>query len=305
MLPAVIAGVRVFATIVVIELMWVVTAWPNGATAMGIAAIGIILFSPSDAQAYSQARAFTLGVVLASVVAAIVRFAVLPGMETFAGLSLVIGCVLVPSSILSTQAWQTSVFKSMTVFFCILLAPANLMTFDTVEFYNTALASIVGMAMAAIGFLLLPPLSPAARVRRMLRMTLRDLRRVASGESRWRIVDWEGRVYRRLSQMPSEVDARQLARFVAMLSMGTTMIRFRRVAPRFGLEAEAGVAFAAVARRDSRSARSHLALMDSTLEQGTICGTQISVALRARARVRAMLHTLANYGDYFDGSEKN
>jgi hypothetical protein len=65
-------------------------------------------------------------------VAAIGRFAVLPGMETFAGLSLTIGSVLVPLSILSTQAWQTSVFKSMTVFFCVLLAPANLMTYNAV-----------------------------------------------------------------------------------------------------------------------------------------------------------------------------
>jgi uncharacterized membrane protein YccC len=303
MLPAVVAAVRVFATIVVIELMWIVTAWPSGATAMGIAAIGIILFSPREAQAYSEARAFTIGVALASTVAAIVRFAVLPGMETFAGLSLVIGAVLVPSSILSTQAWQTSVFKSMIVFFCILLAPANLMTFDTAEFYNAALASIVGMAMAAIGFLLLPPLSAAARVRRMLRITLRDLRRLAAGEFHCRIDDWEGRRYRRLSEMPSEVDAKQLARFVAMLSMGSTMIRFRRVAPRFALEAEADIAFAAVARRDSRTAQSHLALMDSTLDKKSRCRAQTAAGLRARGSIQAMLQTLASYGDYFDSSE--
>jgi uncharacterized membrane protein YccC len=302
-LPAAIAAVRVFATIVVIELIWIVTAWPNGATAMGIAAIGIILFSPREAQAFSEARAFTLGVALASVVAAIVRFAVLPGMETFAGLSLVIGAVLVPTSILSMQAWQTSVFKSMTVFFFILLMPANLMSFDTAEFYNAALASIVGMAMAAIGFLLLPPLSAAARVRRMLRSTLRDLRRLAAGELHCRIDDWEGRLYRRLSEMPSEVDAKQLARFVAMLSMGSTMIRFRRVAPRFALEAETDIAFAAVAKRDSRTAQSHLALMDSTLDKKSRCRAQTAAGLRARGNIQAMLQTLAGHGDYFDGSE--
>jgi hypothetical protein len=45
-LPAVIIAVRVFATIVVIELIWIVTAWPSGGTAMSFAAIGIFMFSP-------------------------------------------------------------------------------------------------------------------------------------------------------------------------------------------------------------------------------------------------------------------
>ena len=61
--------------------------------------------------------ALTLGLALAAVLAAIVRFAVLPGMETFVGLSLMMGCVLVPVGILSLQPWQTSVFKSFAILF--------------------------------------------------------------------------------------------------------------------------------------------------------------------------------------------
>ncbi len=62
-----------------------------------------------------------------------------------------------------------------------LLAPANQMSYDTVQFYNAALAIVAGLGAAALSFRLMPPLSPAFRTRRLLALTLRDLRRLASG----------------------------------------------------------------------------------------------------------------------------
>lgn len=300
LLPAFIAALRVLMTIVALELVWIVTAWPNGAWALSFAAIGVILFSPREAQAYSEARAFTLGLGLA---VAIVRFAVLPGMETFVGLSLVMGCVLVPLGILSLQPWQTSVFKAMPIFFCILMAPANLMTFDTAQYYNEGLAVVVGMGSAAIGFLLLPPLSPAARVSRILDVTLRDFRRLAAGRQCGCLRDWESRLYRRLADMPAVVDAERLARFVAMLSMGSTVIRLRRLARRFKVETEIDTAFAAVAEGRSATAMSHLAAMERALRQSSKGEADGTAIVRACGAIHAALHTLSRYGNYFDGLE--
>jgi len=300
LLPPFIAAVRVLATLVAIELIWIATAWPNGAEAISFAAIGLILFSPREAQAYSEARAFTLGLALAVVLAATVRFAVLPGMETFVGLSIVIGCVLVPVGILSLQAWQTSVFKSLAIFFCILLAPANIMTFDTVQYYNEGLAVVAGMGSAAIGFLLVPPLSPAARVSRILDATLRDFRRLAAGRRRDGLQEWERRAYRRLADMPSTVGAGQLARFVAMLSMGSTIIRLRRLARRFKMEAEIDTAFAAIAAGKSGTAISYLSEMERELRKNSNGEVEGTTSLRACAGMRAALRTLTRYGGYFD-----
>lgn len=303
LLPAFIAALRVLMTIVALELVWIVTAWPNGAWAISFAAIGVILFSPREAQAYSEARAFTLGLALAAVLAAIGRFAVLPGMETFVGLSLVMGCVLVPVGILSLQPWQTSVFKSLAIFFCILLAPANLMTFDTAQYYNEGLAVVVGMGSAAIGFLLLPPLSPAARVSRILDVTLRDFRRLAAGRQCDCLRDWESRLYRRLADMPAAVDAEHLARFVAILSMGSTIIRLRRLARRFKMEAEIDMAFAAVAEGKSATAISHIAAIECELRQSSKGEADGTAIVRACGAIHAALHTFTRYGDYFDGLE--
>ena len=140
-LPACIGAARVFVTLVFVELFWIVTAWPNGALAIAFAAISIILLSPQEDRAYAGAKTFMFGIALATVLAGMVKFGVLPAVQTFPGFCLAIGIVLVPVGALSFQSWQGPVFAlTATVFFIPLLAPANQMTYDTKEFYNIALA---------------------------------------------------------------------------------------------------------------------------------------------------------------------
>jgi uncharacterized membrane protein YccC len=83
LLPALVNALRVFVTIAA-----VVTAWPNGAQAIVFAAIAIIVFSPKADQAYTTTMSFMIGASLAAALAAIVKFAVLPGLTTFAGFAL-------------------------------------------------------------------------------------------------------------------------------------------------------------------------------------------------------------------------
>ena len=190
-LPALVNAGRAFATIGAVAVFWIVTAWPNGASAIIFAAIAVLLFSPRADQAYTITLSFMVGTGLTAAFAAIVEFAVLPGVTTFAGFSLAIGLVLVPAGALMTQSWQTPMFTAMAVNFVPLLAPANQMSYDTVQFYNAALAIIAGIGAGAFAFRLLPPLPPALRTRRLLALTLRDLRRLAIGPVAWPPDDWE------------------------------------------------------------------------------------------------------------------
>ena len=48
------------------------------------------------------------------------------------------------------QPWQPAIFTAIAAFFPPLLAPANQMTYDTQQFYNTALAIIPGSGAAAL-----------------------------------------------------------------------------------------------------------------------------------------------------------
>src|SRR5207244_6595739 len=104
---------------------------------------------------------------LAAVCAAIVVFAGLPNVESFAGFSIVMALYLIPVGALMAQPWQASMFAPMVGNFVPLLAPANQMSYDTVQFYNAALAIVTGCGAAALSFRLLPPVSPALRTERL------------------------------------------------------------------------------------------------------------------------------------------
>src|SRR5262245_5404803 len=166
--PAFVNAGRAFVMTGAAELFWIVTAWPNGAFAITFTAIVVLLLSPRADEAYALAFGFTVGIGLGTVGSAIVAFAGLPNVETFVGFSIVIGLYLIPVGAMVAQPWQTAVFIAMTYNFVPLLAPANQMTYDTVQFYNAALAIAGGSAAGALSFRLLPPLSPAKRTRRLL-----------------------------------------------------------------------------------------------------------------------------------------
>ena len=83
------------------------------------------------------------------------------------------------------------------------------MSYDTQEFYNSALAVVAGVGAAALSFRLLPPLSPAFRTRRLLTLTLRDLRRLAVGPIPRTPDHWQGRMYGRLSVLPDAAEPLQ------------------------------------------------------------------------------------------------
>ena len=239
-----------------------------------------------------------IGTSLAAVLAAIVKFAVLPGLTTFAGFCLAIGCVLVPTGLLMFQR-QTATFMTMVVIFLPLVAPANQTSYDTQQFYNAALAIIAGLGAAALAFCLLPPLSPTLRIRRLLALTLRDLRRLTRGPIPRTVHGWEGRIYGRLSAMPEQAEPLQRAHLLAALTVGAETIRLRRIARRFDQEVELDAALDAVARGDSIVATEHLDRLDRMLAAVPRTRPGGRVRLRARSSVLAISEALAEHTAYF------
>jgi len=304
LLPSLLDGARVFVTIGAVVLFWIVTEWPNGPQALVFATIGVILFAPRADQAHATVMSFMVGTGLTAAFAAIVEFAILPNVTTFAGFSLAIGLVLVPGGALMTQPWQTVMFTAMTANFIPLLAPANQMSYDPQQFYNAALAIVAGVGVAALAFRLLPPLSPALRTRRLLALTLRDLRRLTTGPIPRTANEWQGRVYSRLSALPEQAEPLQRAQLVAALSVGTGIIRLRRVARRFDQDdAELNAALDALARGDSSVATESFARLDKRLAALPRTRPGARVRLRARGSILAMSEALTQHAAYFDSGE--
>src|SRR6266436_283000 len=300
LLPSLVNAGRAFVTIGAVELFWIITEWPNGAGAITFAAVTVILLAPRADQAYAAAMSFMEGTALSAIFAAIVAFAVLPNLETYAAFSLALGLVLVPAGAGMAQPWQTIVFVPMTANFIPLLAPANQMSYDTVQFYNSASAIVAGVGAAALSFRLLPPLSPAFRTRRLLALTWRDLRRLATGPIPRAPDEWEGRMYGRIAVLPDAAQPLQRSQLLAALSVGTEIIQLRHIAPRLDLGLELDAALEAVAEGNSAVATTRLAVLDHVLASLAGAGTGAGAALRARGGVLAVSEALTQHASYFD-----
>lgn len=304
-LPGLVNAGRAFVAIGAIELFWVLTAWPNGASAIVFSAVVVLLLSPKGDQSYAGAMAFAVGVVLGVPAAAIVKFGVLPAFSTFPAFCAALGLCLLPIGFVMAQSRQPLVLAVVTAMgfnLVPLLAPTNMMSYDTAEFYNAALAIVVGCAVAPLSFRLLPPLSPALRAHRLLAQTFCDLRRVAIGPVPSGVEAWQGRMYGRLEALPDQAEPSQRAQLLAALSAGAEITKLRSSSSLLGLSPQLDAALAAVAQGDPAAARTWLRRLDCRLASypGAEPG-DADLLLRTRASILALSEALAQYSDdYFD-----
>jgi uncharacterized membrane protein YccC len=302
-LPSIVTAIRVFLTIGAVELFWIATAWPNGAGAIAFAAIITILLAPLQDQAYAASRVFLLGTTLSAVLAAVVAFAVLPHFVDFSGFSLVLGAVLIPLGALSAQPWNPQLFVAAAINFIPMLGPQNQMTYNTQQFYNSALAILLGVFFGVLAFRLLPPVSPARRTRRLLALTLRDLRRLITERKPMPRDEWESRVYGRLAVLPQQSELEQAAQLAAALAVGLEVIRLRSVADRFGVRDQAAAALAALAAGDDAAALRGFAALDRALAAIQEERPGRTLRLRLRGSIRTISEALVQFPDYFAAGE--
>jgi uncharacterized membrane protein YccC len=302
-LPSLVNAARAFVAIGAAELFWIATAWPNGGFALVVVAVLHLLLSPRGDVAYAGAIAVTIGAVGSIVCAAIVKFAVLPGLATFPAFCLALGLFYVPIGFgvaYSRRPAALAVLTVMASIFSPLLQLTNPPSYDTSQFYNAALSVLVGCVVTALSFALLPPLSPAVRARRLLALTLRDLRRLAIAPMPPRWKTWEGRAYGRLAAMPDQAEPVQRARLLAALSIGGAIIRLRHAAPHLGVAAALDSALAAFAHGNSAGAIAGLRHLDRRLAAPSDGEPLAAAALRARGRILVVAEALAEHAAYFD-----
>jgi uncharacterized membrane protein YccC len=302
-LPALINAARAFLAISAVELFWVATAWSNGASAIVFVAVLLLLLSPKGDLAYGGSLAFALGIAGAVVCAAAMKFAMLPALQTFPAFCAALGLFFLPAGFavaVSRQPIVTAVLTAMAFNFNPLLAPTNEMNYDTTQYYNSALAIVVGCGVAPLAFRLLPPLSPALRVRRLLALTSRDLRRLAIAPVLPAPDYWESRIYSRLIALPETATPLQRAQLLAAFSVGTEIIVLRQMATYLGATAELDAALDDIALGHSTKAIAKLRQFDDRLASTRETGTEATMALRGRGHVLIISEAIAEHGHYFD-----
>jgi uncharacterized membrane protein YccC len=302
-LPALVNAARAFLAIGAAELFWVATAWPNGGSTIVFAAVVLLLLSPKGDLAFSGSLAFVLGTVGAVACAAAIKFAMLPTLQTFPAFCAALGVVLLPAGFVTAVSRQPTVKAVLTgMMFNVIpvLAPTNEMSYDTIQFYNSSLAIVVGCGLAPLSFWLLPPLSPALRVRRLLASASRDLRRLAITPVIPTLDYWESCICSRLTALPDQATPLQRAQLLAALSVGTGIIGLRHMATHLGATAELDAALNDIALGHSIEAIAKLRQFDDRLASTRESGAEAAMALRGRSRVLIVSEAIAEHSHYFD-----
>ena len=300
-LPPSVNALRVFLAVGAMSLFWIASAWPSGGLAITFCAVIVVLLPLQGDVAYSASMTFLKGTTLATGVAAVLVFGILPRATSFPSLCLVLGLVFVPFGFLLARAQNPLFFFAATVNFLPMLSITNPTTYDASQFWNSSSAILVGIAFGAVAMLILPPVSPAIRTSRLLASTLADLRRLAKqASSRRQGDDWESRNVARLLAMPEQAEPVERAELVAAVAVGKEIMRLRHVAPRFVPRATVDAALRALAEGRSGAAIERFKDIDRLLAGLPSADSASRLVLRLRASILAISGQLAEFAPYFD-----
>ena len=222
-------GLRVAFTMILAAVVWIEFAWPGGQSLMVFGAVITILFAPQADLAHKIVPEFGVGVVCAAILAAIVSFAVLPGQQSYVALVAAIGAVMIPSAFMAAGTWHRFLFTAINFIFLALLAPSNQQSYNLSSFLNGAQGIVAGVIVGLIGFRLFSPVPQDWKVRRLLALTLRDVRRFAAGRTGRAAQDWIGLLIARVGALPGATDPADRARLVAGFSAGAQILRLRNM----------------------------------------------------------------------------
>jgi uncharacterized membrane protein YccC len=297
-LPALVNALRVFLGVGATVLFWIVTEWSSGLQAVVFAAVTILILSPMQEKSGKAALGQGIGTGIAAIVVVVIKFVFLPNHDGFLAFSLILAAALAPLGALSSVPLLAPYFTSATLNFVPLLTPTNEMTYDAAAFFNSALGLLSGCAAGGLALLLIPPVSAQIRSRRLVDLSIRDLRRLAAGR-RWTLPQWQSRIYGRLIAMPEEAEPIQRSYLVSVLSVGLQVIRLQRLSRHGRIGAEISDIQASLAAGDLPKLRAVLDAADKEIASIPDTRQGARGRLRARSALLAVGAAVNRQSEYF------
>lgn len=224
-LPPLLSGFRVFSAVAATAAFTIATQWPNGPLAIAFVAIAALIFAPAGDQARGLVTDYTIGSILVSVVAGGLYFGVLPSITTFPQLAAMVALFMVPTGFMQAGSWHAPLFLAMSVNCLPLLGVGNPTSYDASAFFNIALTIILGNIAGTLFFIIIPSLSPEVRTRRLLALSVRDLRKLAArprNSARWTAV-----MTRRAEDLPPQATNEQAGSLMTLFVLGRALIALR------------------------------------------------------------------------------
>ena len=181
---AILTGIRSALAVVVVWAIWFVTAWPSGPVAIIVAAnVSSLIASMEQPVRISLALAATI--LVATVPIFFTVFYLLPLASDFVGMAFALAPLMLMCGFVMAQPKIGAMGQLTAVYFTVGSNIDNVMTYDTVQFFNTSLAILLGIGVALVLFAIIFPETPSQALRLLRRqLRLRLSRFSAARESR-------------------------------------------------------------------------------------------------------------------------
>ena len=207
-LLAALSAFSIFLTVLAVSSFWILTEWPDGATATMMAAVATSFFAAQDDPAPAILRFMTF-LTGGSVMGILFLYALLPMAQDFLTLSLLLAIVLIPAGIFLGRPETTIPVLAFSIGFGGLIALSSTYHANFTASMNAAIAQTVGVLLAAVLTRLVRSVGAHVSVRRLYRADLKDLAGIAAMEESSplsgalaRIVDRTAQLALRLQALP-------------------------------------------------------------------------------------------------------
>ncbi len=200
---AAISGCAAAVACLVASLLWIEGSWPEGGVAAQFAAIGCSLFATLDRPA-KILWAAVVGVLVALPFAALYEFAMIPRIDGFVSLALVLTPVLLIFSLMQTSEKLEGAALVLAIAFSGGLALQESYRADFAVFLNSNTAEVLGLLIANVTILLFRTIDPVWNAVRISRAGWRSVATLAFAR-RADIGGWAVQMFDRLGLVLSRL----------------------------------------------------------------------------------------------------
>ena len=265
-------------------VFWIVTGWPDGASAPTNAAIMCCFFAASDDPAPAQ-RGFLVWTAASMPLTALYLFAILPQVHDFEMLMLSFAPLLLPLGMLcAIPRWQSRVMPMMMAL-AGGLSLSSRFSADPAAFLNITIAQLAGALPAIAITRLFRSMGAAEAIRRIRQAGWHDLAQLAERPDARRFTGWSSRMLDRaglIAARVGDVDDAERDQALAVLRelrVGRNLVRLA--------EAEAGGAVDEARLREAIARHYRRAYDGSTLQPEPVLLDSIDTALTEAAALPA------------------
>jgi len=226
------AGLRAAVALLSIGTFWILTDWPDGATATILGAVATARLATME-HALTAAIGGTAVVVLALLPAFLLTDVLLPSAAGFEMFCLAVGPMLFFFGYLMARPKTAGLGFVAALYFTNVSAFQNRMNYDPTGFLNTSIAIALAIAVAAVLFALVNPDSPQYVRRRFIRIARNAFMRIARERPRIGLREFETTMTESLDQLSRTFrserrdDISTLEAGIALLGAGRELLRIR------------------------------------------------------------------------------